>query len=68
MNILLEVNDTKAAFVMELLNNFSFVKAKPLSPAKALLMDEIREAVEYMKMVDKGERKTQSLKDLLNEL
>jgi hypothetical protein len=68
MNILLEVNDAKAAFVMELLNNFSFVKAKPLSPAKALLMDEIREAVEYMKMVDKGERKTQSLKDLLNEL
>lgn len=68
MNILLEVNDTKAAFVMELLNNFSFVKAKPLSPSKALLMDEIREAVEYMKMVDKGERKTQSLKDLLNEL
>ena len=46
MNILLEVNDTKAAFVMELLNNFSFVKAKPISPAKALLMDEIREAVE----------------------
>jgi hypothetical protein len=68
MNILLEVNDTKAAFIMELLNNFSFVKAKPISPAKALLMDEIREAVEYMKMVDKGERKTQPLKDLLNEL
>ena len=68
MNILLEVKDTKADFVMELLNNFSFVKAKPISPAKALLMDEIKEAVEYMKMVDKGERKTQSLKDLLNEL
>ena len=68
MNILLEVNDTKAAFVMELLNNFSFVKAKPISPAKALLMDEIREAVEYMKLVDKGDKKTQSLKDLLNEL
>ena len=65
MNILLEVNDTKAAFVMELLNNFSFVKAKPISPAKALLMEEIKEAVEYMKLVDKGERKTQSLKDLL---
>ena len=67
MNILLEVNDTKAALVMELLNNFSFVKAKPISPAKALLMDEIREAVEYMKLVDKGEKKTQSLKDLLKK-
>ncbi len=68
MNILLEVKDTKAAFVMELLNNFSFVKAKPISPAKALLMDEIKEAVENMKMVDKGKMKSQSLKDLLNEL
>jgi hypothetical protein len=68
MNILLEVNDTKAAFVMELLNNFSFVKAKPISPAKALLMDEIKEAVENMNMVNKGKMKGQPLKDLLNEL
>lgn len=68
MNILLEVNDSKAAFVMELLNNFSFVKAKPISPAKALLMEEIREAVENMKMVDKGKMIGQPLKDLLNEL
>lgn len=68
MNILLEVNDTKAAFIMELLNSFSFVKAKPISPAKALLVEEIREAVENMKMVDKGKMIGQPLKELLNEL
>lgn len=34
MNITLEVNDSKAAFVTELLNNFSFVKTKPISPTK----------------------------------
>jgi hypothetical protein len=41
---------------------------KTFSPAKALLIEEIKEAVEYMKLVDKGEKKTQSLKDLLNGL
>lgn len=68
MNILLEVNDSKAAFVMELLNNFSFVKAKPISPAKALLMEEIKEAVDNLKLVEKGELKAQPLDELLNEL
>jgi hypothetical protein len=68
MNILLEVNDSKAAFVMELLNNFSFVKAKPISPAKALLMEEIKEAVDNLKLVEKGKLKAQPLDELLNEL
>lgn len=35
---------------------------------KIRLINEIKEAVEYMKLVEKGERKTQSLKDLLSEL
>ena len=68
MNILLEVKDNKADFVMELLRNLSFVKAKTISPAKALLIEEIKEAVENMKKVDKGTVKAQPLEDLLNEL
>ena len=68
MNILLEVKDNKADFVMELLRNLTFVKAKTISPAKALLIEEIKEAVENMKKVDKGIMKAQPLEDLLNEL
>jgi hypothetical protein len=31
MKVILDIKDNKAAFVMELLNNLSFVKARPLS-------------------------------------
>ena len=68
MNILLEVPDHKVDFVMELLENLSFVKVKPVSPEKARLISEIKEAVENMKLVDKGELKAQPLAELLNEL
>lgn len=37
MKVILDINESKAAFVMELLKNFSFVKAKPLSPYKAMV-------------------------------
>jgi hypothetical protein len=68
MNILLEVPEHKVDFVMELLENLSFVKVKPVSPNKARLIGEIKEAVENMKLVDKGELKAQPLAELLNEL
>lgn len=35
MKILLDIKDSKAAFFMELLKNFSFVKAEPLKAGKA---------------------------------
>jgi len=35
MKVLLDIKDNKADFVMELLENFSFVKAKTLSDEKA---------------------------------
>ena len=36
-----------------------------MNKAKRKLIEEIKEAVEYMKRVNKGEAKTQSLKELL---
>jgi|GEM_PF-3759390 len=41
------------------------IKFKPVSSAKALLIDEIKESVNNMKMVNKGKMIGQSLKDLL---
>jgi hypothetical protein len=68
MIILLEIKDNKAPFVLELLNNFSFVKTKTITPSKALLIEEIKEAVENVNMSKKGKLKTKPLKQLLNEL
>ena len=41
MKILLDIKESKALFFMELLNNFSFVKAQPVT--KELLLQEIKE-------------------------
>ncbi|MBK6963482.1 MAG: hypothetical protein IPH20_05915 [Bacteroidales bacterium] len=68
MKILVDIKDSKAAFIMELLNNFSFVKAKPITNEKALLMEEIKEAVENVKLARQGKIKAKPLNELLNEL
>lgn len=69
MKILLDIKDSKAAFFMEVLKNFSFVKeATPLSDAKAELMQEVRESVEELKLVRAGKLKARDAEDLINEL
>ncbi len=68
MKVLVDVNDNKADFIIELLNNFPFVKAKSISPAKARILEEMKEAVENINLVKQGKLKARSAKDLLNEL
>jgi hypothetical protein len=68
MKVLLDIKDSKASFVMELLNNFSFVKSKPLTDEKAELIAEIKEAVENLKLVRQGKLKARPAKELLDEL
>lgn len=68
MKVLLDIKDNKVSFVMELLNNFNFVKAKPLTDEKAELMSNIREAVEELKLVRQGKLKGIPAKELLDEL
>jgi hypothetical protein len=68
MKILLDIKDNKAAFFMELLKSFKFVKAEPLSEEKATLLKEIKESVEYMNLVKAGKAKARPAKEVLNEL
>ncbi len=69
MKILLDINDNKAAFFMEILKSFKFVKkATPISDAKADLMQDIRDAVEELKLVKKGKLEARNVDDLINEL
>jgi hypothetical protein len=68
MNVLVEVQDSKAEFILELLNNFPFAKAKTISPAKAQLLLELKEAVENLNLVKQGKLKARPAKDLLDEL
>jgi hypothetical protein len=68
MKVLLDIKDTKAEFVMELLESFSFVKAKPLSAYKAKVLEDIKEAVDEMKKVKAGKLKARNAEELFNEL
>ena len=68
MKILLDVKDSKAAFFMEILKNFSFVKATTLTNSKAEFLQEFKEAVNEVKLAKDGKIKLQSARDFLDEL
>jgi hypothetical protein len=68
MKILLDIPDNKATSILEVLRSISFVKAKPLTDTKAKLMDEIKEAVDEMKLIRAGKKKARNAEDFLNEL
>lgn len=68
MKVILDVKDNKAAFVMELLNSLSFVKARPLSEEDVILVDELKEAVEELKLIRQDKLKARPARDLIDEL
>ena len=68
MKILLDIPDNKASSLLDVLKSISYVKAKPLTESKALLMEEIREAVEEMKLIRSGKAKARNAEEFLNEL
>lgn len=68
MKVLLDIKDNKANHLLEVLKGLSYVKVKTISKEKALLMEEIKEAVENLTLVREGKLKARPAKDLLNEL
>jgi len=68
MKVILDIKDSKVGFVMELLKNLSYVKAKPLTAGKAELLSELNDAVEEVKLAKKGKKKLKSFDAFLNEL
>ena len=68
MKIVLDIPDNKASSLMDVWRSISYVKAKPITDTKALLMKEIREAVEEMKLIRAGKKKARNAEDFLNEL
>ncbi|MFZ9847400.1 MAG: hypothetical protein ACO3EE_04545 [Flavobacteriales bacterium] len=68
MRLLLDVKDSKAAFVMELLNSLSYVKAEPLTPYKSEVLKGVKNGINEVQKISSGKLKGISAKDLLNEL
>jgi hypothetical protein len=68
MKVLLDIKDNKAKFVLELLGNFTYVKARTITPEKAQMIEELKEAVQELKLVKSGKKKAKNAEDFLNEL
>jgi len=68
MKVLLEIPDNKASSLMEVLQSISYVKVKQLTDSKALLLKEIKEAVEEMKLIKSGKKDARNAEDFLLKL
>ncbi|MEO6189586.1 MAG: hypothetical protein ABIO44_03595 [Saprospiraceae bacterium] len=68
MKVLLEIDDKKATHLLEVLKGLSFVKTKLISDEKAILIDELKEAVTELTLIRQGKLKGISGKQLLDEI
>ena len=68
MQYLLEVDDNKDKFLMEILKHFRFVKTRPLSKANVQFINELQQSIGQVRLAKKGKMKLQTAKDILNEL
>lgn len=68
MRVILDIKDDKALHLMEVLKGLSYVKTKTISDEKAVLIGEIKEAVEELKLIKAGKKNARNAEDFLNEL
>jgi hypothetical protein len=69
MQVLVEIPDNKAAFGLEVLRNLAFVKkVNPMTPEKARLFEDLKEAVKEIKLHKEGKIKLKTARELLDEL
>jgi hypothetical protein len=68
MKVLIEVPDKKADFIIEVLQNFSFVKTTTITPPKAELLKDLKDSVDQINAFKKGKIKLRSAKDFLKSL
>ena len=68
MRVLLDIKDNKAMHLLEVLKGLSYVKTTTISNEKAVLIEEIKEAVENLALARKGKLKLKTARELYNEL
>jgi hypothetical protein len=68
MRVLLDIKDNKAKHLLEVLKGLSYVKTIPISEEKAVIIEEIKEAVEELNLIKQGKLKGIPAQQLLDEL
>lgn len=68
MQYLIEVENDKDKFVVEMLRHFSFIKTHKLTKKNLQFLYELQSSVEQVKKAKSGKLKLQNAKEFLNEL
>lgn len=68
MQLLLDIKDDRASFVLEVLRYFKFVKTEEITIYEADVLAGIKDAVEEMKRIKAGKLKSRPIEELINEL
>ncbi|MBK7633345.1 MAG: hypothetical protein WAT22_00335 [Saprospiraceae bacterium] len=68
MKVILDVNENKADFVMELLNSLPFIKVVTVNKKKEKFLKDLEESVDEVNLAIQGKVKLKSAEEILNEL
>lgn len=68
MKVLLDIKDSKAQHLIEVLKGLSYVKTEMLTPHKAKVLKDVKEAVKELNLVKAGKLKARNAEDLFDEL
>lgn len=68
MKVLLDIKDNKAHHLMEVLKGLSYVKTETLTPYRAKVLKDVKEAVKELNLVKAGKLKARNAEDLFDEL
>ena len=68
MKFIIDVEDDKSPFVVELLENLSFVDIEALSEGAAKTLEGIRQAVVEVNLIKEGKLEGTPAEDLFNDL
>lgn len=60
MKFVLEVKESKVAMLIALLNDLPYVKTKLLTPYKAKVLEDVKEAVDELNLVLSGKLKARN--------
>ncbi len=68
MKVLLDIKDNKAQHLIEVLKGLSYVKTETLTPYKAKVLKDLKEAVDELNLVRAGKLKARDAEDIFNDL
>jgi len=68
MKVILDIQDNRVPFFMELINSLDFVQVEDEGDSKEAIISNIKRGLEEVKLAKKGKLKTTPAKDFLTEL